>query len=452
MSIKMLRFSSRNDEKDFCFNLFEAGNINELKKFLHERRYLRFDEAGKISAEIVRNVRREGDEALYRYTQKFDGADIRGRVRVEEAEIAEAQASVSAEMALALSEAADNIRKFHMLQTGRSWIDAEKEGIMLGQLIRPVETAGIYVPSGTAPLPSSVLMSVIPAKVAGVSKIIMCTPPGKDGRVDPIILAAAREAGADEIYRIGGAQAIAAMAFGTASVPAVDVIAGPGNIYVAMAKKEVYGYCGIDMIAGPSEIAVLADRTADPCFAAADLLSQAEHDKMSSSVLVTDSEKFAFDVLAELNAQIGKLGRKETAAASILDNGLVVLAEDMAEGIETVNMIAPEHLEIMTEDPFGALPRIKNAGAVFLGSYSCEPLGDYMAGPSHVLPTGGTARFFSPLGVDTFIKKTSLIYYNKEAAGKASGSIMKFAAAEGLGAHAASAAYRRVPAEDVSRC
>jgi histidinol dehydrogenase len=335
-----------------------------------------------------------------------------------------------------IKKARDNIKSFHKKQKEKSWFVSEEEGVILGQMYTPLEKVGVYVPGGTAAYPSSVLMNIMPAKVAGVDKVIMTTPPGKDGKVNPVILVAANEAGADEIYKVGGAQAVAALAFGTETIPKVDKIVGPGNIYVAMAKRTVYGYCDIDMIAGPSEIMVVADETANPRFVAADLLSQAEHDVLASSILVTTSERVAKEVQKELGIQLEALDRKEIAQKSIEDYGALVIVDSIKDAAEVVNRIAPEHLEICMEEPFAALSWIRNAGAIFLGNYSSEPLGDYFAGPNHVLPTSGTARFFSPLNLSDFMKKSSIISYSKEALRKVKDDVILFAESEGLGAHA----------------
>ncbi len=421
----------------------ECRGLERLKALLARRRDVSVRDAEKVVQKILRAVREEGDAALCRYTLEFDGVDISGgRMKVSEDEIAKACNSLDQELAGTIRRAADNIRSYHIRQKGNSWFCDDGGSTITGQIVQPVETAGIYVPAGTAPLPSTVLMTAIPAKVAGVKRIVMCTPPGRDGQISGTILAAAALAGVNEIYSVGGAQAVAAMAFGTQTIPAVDVIAGPGNIYVAMAKKAVFGYCGIDMIAGPSEIVVLADRTSAADLVAADMLSQAEHDRMASAILVTDDRKLAGKVRLELERQLGLLSRREIAERSLAEYGLIVITSGAGQSIDAANMIAPEHLEVMIDEPFGILPKIRNAGAVFIGKYSCEPLGDYYAGPSHVLPTGGTSRFFSPLGTDSFMKKTSLIYYSREAFVKAAPDIRRFAAAEGLDAHGRSAGIR----------
>lgn len=387
--------------------------------------------------EILQKVRSGGDEAVYEYTKRFDGADLSGTgLKVTEAEFDAACGKVDGKLLEVIRKAKGNIEAFHVKQKENSWFTTEADGVILGQLYRPLEVVGIYVPGGTAVLTSSVLMNAIPAKVAGVRKIVMATPPGKDGRVNESVLAAAREAGVDEVYKMGGAQAIAAMAFGTASVPRVDKIFGPGNIYVATAKRMVYGFCDIDMFAGPSEIMVVADESADPGFVAADLISQAEHDVLSAAILVTTSEKLAHAVKEEIARQYGYLSRKGILDKSLADYGAAVLVNSIEEAMEIVNEIAPEHLELCIEEPFSRLGDIRNAGAVFLGNYSSEPLGDYFAGPNHVLPTGGTARFFSPLNVADYIKKSSVISYSRKALEKVKDDVMLFARSEGLDGHA----------------
>ena len=387
--------------------------------------------------EIIQNVRSEGDAAVYGYTRRFDGADLSGiGLKVTEAEFDAACSKVDGKLLEVIRRAKGNIEAFHLKQKENSWFSAEDDGVILGQLYRPLEVVGIYVPGGTAVLTSSVLMNAIPAKVAGVKKIIMATPPGKDGRVNESVLAAAREAGVDEVFKIGGAQAIAAMAFGTATVPRVDKIFGPGNIYVATAKRMVYGFCDIDMFAGPSEIMVVADESANPKYVAADLISQAEHDVLSAAILVTTSEKLAYAVKEEIERQYGHLSRKGILDKSLANYGAAVLVNSIEEAVGIVNEIAPEHLELCIEEPFSRLGDIRNAGAIFLGNYSSEPLGDYFAGPNHVLPTGGTARFFSPLNVADYIKKSSVISYSRKALEKVKDDIVLFAESEGLDGHA----------------
>ena len=390
---------------------------------------------------IIADVRARGDEALRDYAKKFDRAEL-GDLLVSQAEIEEAFAAVGEDFIQTLRMAAANIRHFHEHQVHKDFVVTDTPGVLLGQKYTPIERAGVYVPGGTAAYPSTVLMDVIPAKVAGVKEIVMTTPAGPDGKVNPNILAAAAVAGIDRIVKTGGAQAVAALAYGTESVPAVDKIVGPGNIYVATAKRKVFGKVGIDMIAGPSEILVLADGGANPAWVAADLLSQAEHDKLATPVLVTDSEALAEAVQAELERQIPLLPRAAIARESVDTNGKIVVTDDLAKAIEAANLIAPEHLEICTEDPFAVLGSIKNAGSIFLGRNVPEALGDYFAGPNHTLPTSGTARFSSPLGVDDFVKKSSFIYYTKDALGSVQGRIADFAEREGLHAHAKSVTIR----------
>lgn len=390
---------------------------------------------------IIADVRARGDEALRDYAKKFDRAEL-GDLLVSQTEIEEAFAAVGEDFIQTLRMAAANIRHFHEHQVHKDFVVTDTPGVLLGQKYTPIERAGVYVPGGTAAYPSTVLMDVIPAKVAGVKEIVMTTPAGPDGKVNPNILAAAAVAGIDRIVKTGGAQAVAALAYGTESVPAVDKIVGPGNIYVATAKRKVFGKVGIDMIAGPSEILVLADGGANPARVAADLLSQAEHDKLATPVLVTDSEALAEAVQAELERQIPLLPRAAIARESVDTNGKIVVTDDLAKAIEAANLIAPEHLEICTEDPFAVLGSIKNAGSIFLGRNVPEALGDYFAGPNHTLPTSGTARFSSPLGVDDFVKKSSFIYYTKDALGAVQGRIADFAEREGLHAHAKSVTIR----------
>ena len=390
---------------------------------------------------IIADVRARGDEALRDYAKKFDRAEL-GDLLVSQAEIEEAFAAVGEDFIQTLRMAAANIRHFHEHQVHKDFVVTDTPGVLLGQKYTPIERAGVYVPGGTAAYPSTVLMDVIPAKVAGVKEIVMTTPASPDGKVNPNILAAAAVAGIDRIVKTGGAQAVAALAYGTESVPAVDKIVGPGNIYVATAKRKVFGKVGIDMIAGPSEILVLADGGANPAWVAADLLSQAEHDKLATPVLVTDSEALAEAVQAELERQIPLLPRAAIARESVDTNGKIVVTDDLAKAIEAANLIAPEHLEICTEDPFAVLGSIKNAGSIFLGRNVPEALGDYFAGPNHTLPTSGTARFSSPLGVDDFVKKSSFIYYTKDALGAVQGRIADFAEREGMHAHAKSVTIR----------
>ena len=396
---------------------------------------------GRVNA-IIEEVRNNRDQAVFNYTKQFDGADINaGNILVTEEEIAEAYEQVDTTLLAVIRKSLVNIKKYHEKQVQNSWFTTE-DGIILGQKVTALATVGVYVPGGKAVYPSSVLMNVLPAKVAGVDRIVMCTPPGKDGKVYPSTLVAAKEAGVDEIYKVGGAQAIAAMAFGTESVPKVDKIVGPGNIYVALAKKAVFGYVSIDSIAGPSEILVLADETANPRYVAADLLSQAEHDEMASAILITTSQKLAEEVSAEIDQFVAELSRKEIIQKSLDNYGYILVADNMEEAIDTVNAIASEHMEIVTADPFHVMTKIRNAGAIFIGEYSSEPLGDYFAGPNHVLPTNGTAKFFSALSVDDFINKSSIISYSREALEKVHKDIEQFAECEKLTAHANSIRVR----------
>lgn len=397
---------------------------------------------GRVS-EIIAEVRSRGDEAIFDYARKFDHAELtKENFRVSGEEIREAYELVDENLLRVIRRALENIRDYHSRQKQNSWFDSTPKGTMLGQKVMPMSTVGVYVPGGKAAYPSSVLMNIVPAKVARVERIIMTTPCDAEGKVNPLVLVAAREAGADEIYKTGGAQAIAAMAFGTESIPKVDKIVGPGNIYVALAKKAVFGYVNIDSIAGPSEILVLADETANPHYVAADLLSQAEHDELASAILITTSEELARKVSDEVDGFLQKLSRREIIEKSLDSFGYLLVADSMDEAIETANAIASEHLEIVTRDPFEVMAKIKNAGAIFLGEYSCEPLGDYFAGPNHVLPTNGTAKFFSPLSVDDFVKKSSIIYYSREALEPIHEDIITFAQSEHLTAHANSISVR----------
>ena len=394
-------------------------------------------------AQILDKVKNEGDAALFAYTKEFDKADVtKETIRVTDAEIEEAYAQIDPALLGVIRKALVNIRKYHEKQIQSSWFTSETNGTMLGQKVTPLNRVGVYVPGGKAVYPSSVLMNIVPAKVAGVPHIVMTTPPGKDGKVCASTLVAAKEAGADEIYKVGGAQAIGALAFGTESIPKVDKIVGPGNIFVALAKKAVYGYVSIDSIAGPSEILVLADETANPHFVAADLLSQAEHDELACAILITTSEEFAAKVDEEVKGFVEVLSRKEIIQKSLDNFGYILIAEDMDEAIEAANEIAPEHMEIVTANPFEDMMKVKNAGAIFIGEYSSEPLGDYFAGPNHVLPTNGTAKFFSALSVDDFIKKSSIVYYSKAALRDIHKDIIQFATSEQLTAHANSIAVR----------
>lgn len=390
-----------------------------------------------VVAEIIANVREKGDQAVFDYTKQFDKWEITAEnIRVMEAEIEEAFAVTEEEFVEVMKRSAANIADFHKKQLRNSWIDTKEDGSILGQRILPIAVSGVYVPGGKAAYPSSVLMNVIPAKVAGVEKIIMTTPAGADGKVNPGTLVAAKIAGVDEIYKAGGAQAIAAMAYGTESIPKVDKITGPGNIFVALAKKACFGYVSIDSIAGPSEILVIADETANPRYVAADLLSQAEHDELASAILITTSKELAAEVEKQIEGFLQELSRTEIIRKSLDNYGYIIVAESMDSAVEAANAIASEHLEILTKDPYTVMTKIKNAGAIFLGEYSSEPLGDYYAGPNHILPTNGTAKFFSPLNVDDFMKKTSIISYSREALERAHNDIELFAKKEGLTAHA----------------
>lgn len=393
--------------------------------------------------DIIQNVKKNGDEAVFAYTKQFDGVTVTAEnVRVTDAEIEEAYQNVDPKLLETIRKALVNIRSYHEKQKKYSWFDSTENGTMLGQKVTPLATVGVYVPGGKAVYPSSVLMNVVPAKVAGVSRIVMTTPPGRDGKISASTLVAARESGVDEVYKVGGAQAIAALAFGTESIPKADKITGPGNIYVALAKKAVYGNVSIDSVAGPSEILVLADETANPRYVAADLLSQAEHDEMASAILVTTSETLAQKVSEEIEGFLKTLSRAEIIRKSLDQYGFILLADSLEDGIDAVNEIASEHLEIVTKDAFQVMTKIRNAGAIFIGEYSSEPLGDYFAGPNHILPTNGTAKFFSPLSVDDFVKKSSIVYYSREALEPIHRDIIAFAEAEQLTAHANSIRVR----------
>ena len=419
-----------NTKKDILNNLLKRSTNN-------------FGDYAATVDEIVNNVRDNGDKALFEYTKKFDKADIKAdNVRVTKEEIEYAYSQVDDELLSVIRKSKENIRTYHEKQRQYSWFDSDPKGIMLGQKVTPLESVGVYVPGGKAAYPSSVLMNIMPAKVAGVQNIIMTTPCNSSGEVYATTLVAANEAGATAIYKAGGAQAIAALAYGTESVPKVDKIVGPGNIFVALAKRAVYGHVSIDSIAGPSEILVIADETANPRYVAADLLSQAEHDEMASAILVTTSEDLAKKVSDEVEGFIKVLSRKDIIRKSIDTYGYILVADNMTDAIDAANSIASEHLEIVTANPFDVMTKIKNAGAIFIGEYSSEPLGDYFAGPNHVLPTNGTAKFFSPLSVDDFIKKSSIIYYSKEALESVHEDIESFAKAEHLTAHANSIAVR----------
>ena len=402
-----------------------------------------YDQYAESVNAIVEDVKKRKDQALFEYTKKFDKADLNSNnIRVTEEEIQEALNTIDAKLLEVMKKAMKNIRAYHEKQKQYSWFDSQPNGTMLGQKVTALESVGVYVPGGKASYPSSVLMNIIPAEVAGVERIVMVTPPGKDGKVNPVTLAAAHIAGATEVYKVGGAQAVAALAFGTESIPRVNKIVGPGNIYVALAKKAVYGHVSIDSIAGPSEILVIADETANPRFVAADLLSQAEHDELASAILVTTSQELAQKVSKEIEEFLKTLSRREILEKSLNNYGYLLVVDTLEDAIDTANEIASEHLEIVTKNPFEVMTKIKNAGAIFIGEYSSEPLGDYFAGPNHVLPTNGTAKFFSPLGVDDYIKKSSIIYYSKEALEPIHKDIIQFAESEQLTAHANSIRVR----------
>ena len=417
-------------------------NKEDLLSELLRRSPNQYSEYEKTVSQIVENVRARKDEALFEYTEKFDHITLTPEtVRVTDEEIEEAYREVDPKLLEVIRRALVNIRSYHEKQKRTSWFDSQENGTLLGQKISPLRRVGVYVPGGKAVYPSSVLMNVVPAKVAGVKQIVMTTP-CRGGKVSPNTLVAAKEAGVDVIFKVGGAQAIAALAHGTESIPKVDKIVGPGNIFVALAKKAVYGFAGIDSIAGPSEITVLADETANPRYVAADLLSQAEHDELASSILVTTSRELAEDVMREIEDFLDILSRADIIAKSLDNYGYILLVDSLQEGIEAVDDIAPEHLEIVTANPFEVMTRVHNAGSIFLGPYSSEPLGDYFAGPNHILPTNGTARFFSPLSVDDFVKKSSIIYYSEEAPRAVHEDIEAFAGAEELTAHANSIKVR----------
>lgn len=399
--------------------------------------------AAELVRQIVGDVRQEGDAAVLRYTKLIDRVDFAPKdFLVSEAEYAAAEKEADPAVVVSLRKAAANVRKYHEEQKPNSWMTYREKGSILGQSLIPLDRVGIYVPGGTAAYPSSVIMNAVPASVAGVSEIIMMVPP-KNGKINPYVLIAAREAGVKRIYKIGGAQAIAAMAFGTETIPRVDKITGPGNIFVTLAKKEVYGHCDIDMLAGPSEILIVADETADPVYTAADMLSQAEHDPLASSIVIVTDVALADKIAVEAEKQLAKLPRQEIARASLDRNGCIIVAEDMMQAMRFANTSAPEHMELLTKDPFQLLPYVRHAGAVFLGAYSPEPLGDYFAGPNHVLPTGGTARYYSVLNVETFMKRTSFISYTQGALSDVSEDIIRLAETEGLEAHANAIRLRR---------
>lgn len=421
--------------------MIKIMKFNEVSKEEIFARPEGISDVGDIVAEIIDDVKANGDAALYKYTEKFDKAKL-SSLELSDDEVKEAMEKIPSKLLEVLLKAAENIRAFHAMQLRDGFKLEQDNGVVLGQKIMPVEKAGLYVPGGTAAYPSTVLMDAIPAKIAGVKELVITTPCGPDGKIPYAIVAAAKIAGVDRIFKIGGAQAIAALAYGTESVPKVDKIVGPGNAFVAEAKRRVYGAVSIDMIAGPSEILVLADSKSNPRHLAADMLSQAEHDKLASAVLVCDSESLAKAVAEEIEIQIKKLAREEIARASIDNNGKIIIASDLLEAVEVANEIAPEHLELVVDNPFELLDKVKNAGSVFLGRYCPEALGDYMAGPNHTLPTGGSARFSSPLSVDDFIKKTQFLYYTKDALSKLADDVAYFAETEGLTGHAASALVR----------
>lgn len=412
-------------------------SISNILEGMLKRSPNSYGEYEKTVTDILAKVKENGDNALFEFTKKFDKFDLNEtNIKVTEEEIKQAYDEVGGDLLDIIRKSKENIRSYHQRQLRNSWFDSKENGIILGQKITPLEKVGVYVPGGKAAYPSSVLMNIMPAKVAGVDKIIMTTPCNSEGKIVPAVLVAANEAGADEIYKVGGAQAIGALAYGTKSVPKVDKIVGPGNIYVALAKKAVYGYVNIDSVAGPSEILIIADETANPRYVAADLLSQAEHDELASAILITTSEDLAEKVSKEVENFTNELSRKEIIEKSLENFGYILIAEDLDEAVATANAIASEHLEIVTKDPFYVMTKIRNAGAIFIGENSCESLGDYFAGPNHVLPTNGTAKFFSPLSVDDFIKKSSIIYYSREALKPVYKDVEKFANAEHLTAHA----------------
>lgn len=422
------------------YNDSEGKNLVDA---LLSRSQLEHGNVQEIVNGIIADIKANGDKALFEYTKKFDKFDVnKDNILVTEEEIKEAYKKVDDDLVRVIKKSAERIGAFHEKQKINSWLEPNKNGEMLGQLIRPLERVGVYVPGGKAAYPSSVLMNIIPAKVAGVEEIVMTTPPNAEGNINPTTIVAADIAGVHKIYKAGGAQAVAALAFGTESIPKVDKIVGPGNIFVALAKRSVYGYVNIDSVAGPSEILILADESANPKFVAADLLSQAEHDELASSVLITDCKELAEKVKVEVVKQTAVLERKEIIEKSLNNYGAIILVNNFDEACDLCNKIAPEHMEISTKEPFSLLPKIQNAGAIFLGHYTPEPLGDYMAGPNHVLPTGGTARFFSPLSIDDYIKKSSIISFSKEAMEALGPDVVKFAEAEGLTAHANSIKVR----------
>ena len=428
--------------------MIKATDEEQLNSLL-DKRISNIDELAARVAAIMEEVQQTGDPALCAFTRRFDGANLStAQLKVSPAEMEQAYAAVDQEVLKSLRLAKDRIERFHQKQLSRSWFQPEEDGTILGQLILPLERVGIYVPGGTASYPSSVLMNAIPAKVAGVGRIIMVTPPQADGSVNPYTLVAAAEAGVDEVYKVGGAQAVAALAYGTESIQRVDKITGPGNIYVTLAKRLVYGQVGIDMLAGPSEVLVVADGSANPEYAAADMLSQAEHDRLASAIFLTHDEDLAVKVSRELERQLTELPRQEIAQEALTNHSAIVITGGLSESLALANQFAPEHLELLVEQPFECLGQIKNAGAIFLGPYSPEPVGDYLAGPNHVLPTSGTARFYSPLNVDTFMKKSSVISFSKESLLKLGSDITRLAEVEGLQAHANAVRVRLKGSED----
>ena len=441
--IKASEVGEREVERMLTKAAFDEVELNPKIREANKKLFGEDLSAAELVRRIVRDVRNDGDKAVIHYTKLIDRVEFQPEdFLVSEAEFAAAEAEADPAVVESLKKAAENVRRYHQEQKPNSWMTYREQGSILGQSIIPLDRVGIYVPGGTAAYPSSVIMNAVPASVAGVGEIIMMVPP-KNGKINPYVLIAARAAGVKKIYKIGGAQAIAAMAFGTETIPRVDKITGPGNIFVTLAKKEVYGHVDIDMLAGPSEILIVADKTADPVYTAADMLSQAEHDPLASSIVITDDAELAQKVADEAEKQLAKLPRREIAQASIDRNGLIVIAEDIMQAMRFANVSAPEHMELLTEQPFQLLPYVRHAGAVFLGAYSPEPLGDYFAGPNHVLPTGGTARYYSVLNVETFMKRTSIISYTQPALEAVSDDIIRLAETEGLQAHANAIRLRR---------
>ncbi|WP_416195990.1 histidinol dehydrogenase [Selenomonas sp.] len=441
--VKAREVGEREVERLLTKAAFDEVELNPKIRESNRKLFGKDMSAAELVRQIVGDVRRDGDKAVIHYTKLIDRVELTPEnLLVSEAEFEAAEQAADPAVVASLRKAAENVRRYHQEQKPNSWMTYRDQGSILGQSIIPLDRVGIYVPGGTAAYPSSVIMNAVPAVVAGVREIIMMVPP-KNGKINPYVLLAAHAAGVKKIYKIGGAQAIAAMAFGTETVPRVDKVTGPGNIFVTLAKKEVYGHVDIDMLAGPSEILIVADKTADPVYTAADMLSQAEHDPLASSIVITDDEELAGKVAAEAAQQLAKLPRREIAQASIDRNGLIVVAEDMMQAMRFANVSAPEHMELLTAQPFQLLPYVRHAGAVFLGAYSPEPLGDYFAGPNHVLPTGGTARYYSVLNVETFMKRTSIISYTQPALAAVSDDIIRLAETEGLQAHANAIRLRR---------